>query len=102
MVYLACQANDSNGTTTAEEEDEDEEVVEEDEETLKNTKQNEISSTSTTTSTGVDPEGVMRVKTDPLSNYSVPGGGEDEGEGQPRPGLNNNKRYKIITASQLG
>ena len=52
VVYLGCQANDSNGTTTAEEED-DEVVVEEDEETVKNTKQNEISASST----GADTEG---------------------------------------------
>merc|ERR1739844_781681 len=43
-----------------------------------NTKQNEISATST----GADTEG----------------GGEDHS----KPGLNNNNRYKIITASQLG
>ena len=46
VVYLGCQANDSNGTTTGEEEEEDEEeVVVVDEETVKNTKQNEISNT---------------------------------------------------------
>ena len=49
VVYLGCQGNDSNGTTTGEEEEEEEEVVV-DEETVKNTKQNEICNTSTTTS----------------------------------------------------
>ena len=47
VVYLGCQGNDSNGTTTGEEEEE-EEVVVVDEETVKNTKQNEICNTSTT------------------------------------------------------
>ena len=60
MVYLGCQSNDSNGTTTAEEEED--EVVEEDEETAKNTKQNENSATSTsTTSPGADTEGIIKV-----------------------------------------